>query len=71
MQNSLAFCFDELSMQKVFLRTAPGNISSLCLAQKFGFEKEGLLKKEFRTSDDQLVDLLCLGFTASCYKKRS
>lgn len=66
----LGFCFDELHMRKVFLRIAPGNISSLLVAQKCGFRKEGLLKEEFRTGDDRLIDLLYLGLTASEHREK-
>src|ERR1700741_2885942 len=56
-QDILIYCFEELNMQKVFLRIAPDNIPSLQLAEKCGFKKEGLLKNEFRTADDRLIDL--------------
>jgi ribosomal-protein-serine acetyltransferase len=71
MQVILDFCFDELHMQKIFLRIAPDNIPSLIVARKCKFEKEALLKNEFRTGDGRLIDLLYLGLTVSKYRSKN
>ena len=52
-----SYCFEELKMIKVFLRISPANLGSLAVAQKNGFEKEGLLRKEFRIETDELIDV--------------
>jgi len=59
--NTLAYCFDELKMNKVFLRISPDNHASIKVAEKTGFEKEGLLRKEFKIETDELIDVLYYG----------
>ena len=59
--NTLAYCFDELKMEKVFLRISLENMASIKIAEKTGFEKEGLLRKEFKTETGELIDVLYYG----------
>ncbi|MCP4438846.1 MAG: GNAT family N-acetyltransferase [Aureispira sp.] len=54
----LNYCFDELKMEKVFLRIDPKNIGSQRVAIKNGFEQEGYLHNEFRTGTGELIDVL-------------
>ncbi len=61
MKKVIAICFDDLKMNKLFVKISPDNISSHKLALKNGFEAEGLLKKEFRTETGDLIDLEYLG----------
>ncbi len=56
-----SYCFEELKIMKIFLRISPDNLASLAVARKSGFEKEGLLKKEFRIETDELIDVVYLG----------
>jgi RimJ/RimL family protein N-acetyltransferase len=58
------YCFTHLKMQKIFIRIIPGNAGSRRVAEKAGFTLEGLLRKEFRTHDNELVDVEYFGKTA-------
>jgi ribosomal-protein-serine acetyltransferase len=46
---------------KLFLRTQALNTQACGLAEKLGFEKEGLLRKDYKTTSDELVDLVYYG----------
>jgi ribosomal-protein-serine acetyltransferase len=63
--SAVAWAVDEAfrthGMNKVFLRVDPGNIASIRVAEKNGFQREGLLRQDFRTSDDQLLDVIIFG----------
>ena len=58
---ALNFCFVELKLVKVYLRIAKENIGSIRIAEKNGFEKEGVLRKEFRIETGELIDVLYYG----------
>lgn len=49
--------FTELGMQKVYARIAPDNIGSIRVAENCGFQRDGLLRQDFRTSDGMLLDV--------------
>lgn len=55
--NTVSHCFEELKMKKVFLRISPDNLASKKIAEKTGFTKEGLLRKEFRVYTGELIDV--------------
>jgi len=50
-------CFEELEMEKLYIKFDPDNAASKKVAIKNGFEKEGLLKREFRTGLGLLTDV--------------
>lgn len=52
------YCFEKLKVIKVYVRIIATNKASLALAEKCNFEKEGYLKKEYRTGKKELVDLV-------------
>lgn len=56
-KQSVDMAFNKLNLNKVYCRVAPDNIPSNRIAQKNGFELEGVLKKEFRMHDGSLIDL--------------
>ena len=56
-ENTISYCFEELKMKKIFLRISPDNIASKKIAEKTGFTKEGVLRKEFRVYTGELVDV--------------
>lgn len=60
-KGGIDFCFNNLKLNKVFIRTAPDNRASQRIAEKCGFKKEGLLKKDHRQSDGTLSDVLYYG----------
>lgn len=62
---ALAWAVDEAfrkhDMHKVFLRIDPENTASIHVAEKNGFVREGLLRRDFRTNDGRLLDVLYYG----------
>ena len=63
--NAVAWAVDEAfrthGMNKVFLRVDPENIASIRVAEKNDFQREGLLRQDFRTADDRLLDVIVFG----------
>lgn len=57
----IAYFFEELNFVKLFLRIAPGNTASRRLAEKCGFTIEALLKKDYKTTNGDIVDMLYYG----------
>jgi len=55
------FCFSEYKFQKLFLRTHPSNISAKTVAEKCGFELEGTIRKDYKTTSGKVVDLVYYG----------
>jgi len=53
--------FDTLGFNKIFLRTHPENTAAIALAEKCGFELEGRIRHDFKTSAGKLIDLLYYG----------
>lgn len=50
-------CFDLWKLEKLYLRTALKNIGSQKVALNAGFELEGVIRSDFRTAEDQLIDV--------------
>ena len=55
------YCFDTHQFKKLFLRTHPANTAAKRVAEKCGFEQEGIIRKDYRTTAGQLVDLAYYG----------
>ena len=55
------FCFSQYKFQKIFLRTHPTNISAKTVAEKCGFELEGIIRKDYKTSSGKIIDLVYYG----------
>lgn len=51
------YCFKQLEMEKLYIKFDPENAGSKKVAVKNGFEKEGLLKREFRTGYGAITDV--------------
>jgi len=62
---AVAWAVDEAfrthGMNKVFLRVDPDNPASIRVAEKNGFQREGLLRQDFRTNDERLLDVIVFG----------
>ena len=54
-------CFDTLDLNKVYMRIAEDNISSKRVAEKNDFKVEGVLRKDFKTSEGELIDVVYYG----------
>jgi RimJ/RimL family protein N-acetyltransferase len=50
-------CFDLWDLEKLYLRTSIKNIGSQNVALKAGFELEGIIRSDFRTAEDKLIDV--------------
>jgi RimJ/RimL family protein N-acetyltransferase len=48
-------------MNKLYLRSLQANIASQKVAEKTGFIKEGVLRKEFKSGNNQLEDVIYYG----------
>jgi RimJ/RimL family protein N-acetyltransferase len=58
------FCdhsFTEYGFQKLFLRTHESNTAARRVAEKCGFEIEGTIRKDYKTTSGELVDLIYYG----------
>lgn len=55
------YYFETLQFNKLFLRTHKTNIAARALAEKCGFEIEGTLRKDYKTTSGELVDLIYYG----------
>ncbi len=55
------FCFEEYQFQKLFLRTHQQNTFARRLAEKCGFEIEGSIRRDYKTTSGELVDLIYYG----------
>jgi RimJ/RimL family protein N-acetyltransferase len=64
----IKFCFEELMMNRLFLRVITKNDKSFRLAEKCGFKKEGNLRNDHRTYNGDLVDLFIYGLTSEDYE---
>jgi [ribosomal protein S5]-alanine N-acetyltransferase len=63
------FAFEDLNLNKVFLRTAIDNPRSFKLAERCGFRREGLMRQEFRDHQHHLVDIYYYGLTRRDYQQ--
>ena len=57
----IGFCFGKLKMSKLFLRTTKNNVGSQKVAVKNGFQKEGFIRRDYKTASGEIVDLLYYG----------
>ncbi len=57
LQKICEHCFEEMGFQKLFLRTHPENVSAQRVAEKCGFELEGRIRKDYKTTSGVLIDL--------------
>ena len=56
-----SYCFSQLGFNKLFLRTHESNISARRLAEKCGFEVEGIIRKDYKTTEGNFKDLIYYG----------
>jgi ribosomal-protein-serine acetyltransferase len=55
------FCFLEYKFQKLFLRTHQKNVFARRVAENCGFEIEGTIRRDYKTTSGELVDLIYYG----------
>lgn len=61
LQLFIAFAFKEFAFRKIFLRTHYSNKPAIAVAEKCGFELEGTLRMDYKTTNGEIVDLLYYG----------
>jgi ribosomal-protein-serine acetyltransferase len=54
-------CFAHFGFKKLFLRTHQSNVAAQRLAEKTGFEVEGRIRRDYKTTKGELVDLIYYG----------
>lgn len=57
----MSYLWNKCKLEKILCRVDPRNKGSMALAQKLGFEKEGLLRNDFRNGDGELIDTVYMG----------
>jgi ribosomal-protein-serine acetyltransferase len=68
----LALChfgFNTLGLNKIIIRAAPDNARSWAIAERLGFNFEGLLRQEAYFSDDTFIDLKRYAMLAQDWRK--
>ena len=54
-------CFKTYGFKKLFLRTHAANKAAQKLAEKCGFEIEGTIRKDYKTTSGEIIDLIYYG----------
>ena len=55
------YCLSDMGFKKLFLRTHETNLAAKKLAESCGFTIEGKLRRDYKTTEGELVDLLYYG----------
>ncbi len=55
------YCFNHFGFAKLFLRTHESNLAAQKLAEKSGFQIEGKIRKDYKTTKGEVVDLIYYG----------
>ena len=55
------YCFDQYHFVKIFLRTHHSNKAAQQIAKNCGFELEGNIRMDYKTTSGEIVDLLYFG----------
>lgn len=61
------FSFNEYGINKLFMRIAPDNIRSKSVAERNGFTLEGTLRKDFKSFNGELIDVMYYGMLKEDY----
>jgi len=57
----VAYCFEHFDFKKIFLRTHHSNKAAQALAYNCGFEIEGTIRMDYKTTAGEIVDLIYYG----------
>lgn len=55
------YCFEEYQFKKLFLRTHHKNTFARRLAEKCNFEIEGIIRRDYKTTSGEIIDLIYYG----------
>ncbi len=61
MKHFVDYCFSEFEFKKIFLRTHQSNKAAQVIAEKCGFEKEGVIRMDYKTTSGEIIDLIYYG----------
>jgi ribosomal-protein-serine acetyltransferase len=61
LEKVIDYLFETYNFAKLFLRTHENNTSARKLAEKCGFEMEGRIRRDYKTTKGELVDLIYYG----------
>jgi len=61
MNHFLNYCFDYFEFKKIFLRTHHSNKAAISLAYNCGFEIEGTIRMDYKTTSGEILDLIYFG----------
>ena len=61
MQLFVDYCFEQYGFKKIFLRTHHSNKAAQVIAEKCGFEVEGTIRMDYKTTSGEIVDLIYYG----------
>lgn len=60
-QQFVKYSFLEFNFNKIYLRTHVTNIAAQNIAEKCGFEREGIIRRDYKTTSGRIVDLIYYG----------
>lgn len=55
------YCFETYGFRKLFLRTHASNTAAKRIAESCGFQQEGIIRCDYKTTSGELVDLIYYG----------
>ena len=70
LEGIIKFAFKTLEVNKLFIRCSLENARSYSLAERCGFRREGLMRQDFRDSNQKLIDIYYYGLTRPDYENR-
>jgi RimJ/RimL family protein N-acetyltransferase len=65
----LAYAFDKLGLERVYLRTAGLNMRNIRLNERIGFQYEGVLRRAASIADN-IVDVVLMGILVGDFRRR-
>lgn len=65
------WCFARKKFNRLFMKIAEENIASIKVAENSGFIHEGLLKKDYRKKEQDLIDMNIYGYTEDLKLERT
>ena len=68
LERVVRFAFQQLQLEKLYVKTLADNYASQRVARKVGFGREGDLRNEFRKPGGMLVDLVRFGLSRETWK---
>jgi ribosomal-protein-serine acetyltransferase len=67
-QSLIRFCFEDAALNRIEIKCATGNLRSAAIAERLGFQKEGILREAERVNSE-FLDLNLYSFLKSEWQK--